>query len=455
MGQSIEGPFRILKTVEGKDVPWYILPFDKDGNCQGPKTRAHLLRTLETGDYTHVFLFSHGWNNDWKVASERYVEFADGYAKMRRDQNVAMPAGYRPLLLGVFWPSTSLVLPWERAPKFAGGGSELAEGPSEFEADWFRSIEEHAADLPEAARARFYELVNSAALNLDEVRELAALLLPSLRADQEVGDAGADAQELADAWWASARLLQACVERPDADDDDFGIAGSAVQGGPIPAGLLNSLDPRHALRMGTVWKMKDRAGTVGARGVHPLLADILGSCHASLHLIGHSYGAKVVLSAVSAGPVARPVTSALLLQPAISHLCFALDADGEGHEGGYRVALERVTQPILSTYSRHDIPLTKIFHLAVRRRDDLGEQRIAAGPPSRFAALGGFGPRGLAAGEAAVVNIHDAGQPYAELDGSPAEVVAVNGDRTIGGHGDISNPSTWWMLVEQARRAGF
>lgn len=97
----------------------------------------------------------------------------------------------------------------------------------------------------------------------------------------------------------------------------------------------------------------------------------------------------------------------------------------------------------MATYSRHDVPLTKLFHLAVRRKSDIGELRIAAAgePPSRHAALGGFGPRH--SGEQ-LIDILDAPTAY-QLDNG-VRLYGVNGSRTISGHGDISNESTWWAL---------
>jgi pimeloyl-ACP methyl ester carboxylesterase len=211
--------------------------------------------------------------------------------------------------------------------------------------------------------------------------------------------------------------------------------------------------------MATVWRMKDRAGTVGAQGVGPLLCDALEAtkgAQTSFHLVGHSYGAKVMLSAL-AHPTAlqRPVSSLLLLQPAVSNRCFAADADGNGHPGGYHGVFERVRLPIVTTFSQHDFPLRQTFHLAVRRKSDIGEQRIAAGEPSPFAALGGYGPSdsGGIGAAARVLPIRDVGSPYEELDERDLELIALDGSRTIDGHGDISNPSTWWALYEQARRS--
>jgi hypothetical protein len=234
-----------------------------------------------------------------------------------------------------------------------------------------------------------------------------------------------------------------------------GVPGTAtpVAGvGPTPAGILPKLDPRHALRMSTVWMMKDRAGRVGASGMHPLLRDILAVPGVAVHLVGHSYGCKVILSALAVGSLPRSATSALLLQPAVSHLCFALDSDGKRHPGGYRTVLDRVKQPLLMTFSRHDFPLARIFHWAVRRKSDLGEQRIAAGPPNRFAALGGYGPSGMKAGEDLTLALKEAGEPYDEFQQDGLKVLALNGERSIHSHGDILNDYVWWALYQQVQR---
>jgi hypothetical protein len=229
---------------------------------------------------------------------------------------------------------------------------------------------------------------------------------------------------------------------------------------PGAASWWDKLNPRNIIRGLTVWHIKDRAGTVGANGVADLLIDMLEAstpdantpenarATARLHLIGHSYGCKVMLSAICAKELPRPVTSLLLLQPAVSYLCFAEDVGG-GKPGGYRAALTRVTQPILTTFSRHDRPLTKLFHKAVRRGSDVGDLRIAGSPPNKYAALGGFGPGGC--DDVCVeIPIKTLPERY-ELDpqGTGVRIYALNGDEHISGHGDISNPATWWTLYNQ------
>jgi hypothetical protein len=451
----IAGPYRILTLPDGSRAPWYILPFDRDGRAQAPRTRAALAQDLASGDYTDILLFSHGWNNDWKAASRLYTSFIDGYLNMLRGRNLAYSRPHRPLLIGVFWPSTALVMPWEAGPQFAAGTP--AESPEALEARdeqadlEQRELQELAAALDPGVRERFYELADRETLSDAEAQELAAILAPVYAGDADELEGQVEApspDELLEAWRRAERTAA-----PD-DTGAFGMIGGGTAGpsaGPAAAGILDTLNPRNLYRVATVYQMKDRAGRVGAVGVGPLLRFLLsnGRADARVHLLGHSYGCKVVLSALcSAGSLPRPVDSMLLLQPAVSALCFAADA-GNGRPGGYVEAPRRVSQPILTSYSRHDFPLTQVFHLAVRRPSDLGEARIAGAPPGRYAALGGFGPAG--ADEVTErIDMPAAGERYPDVPGD-RRIVALRGDAWIAGHGDVSNEATWWALYQQLR----
>jgi hypothetical protein len=451
----IEGAYRTFATPLGTEVPWYVIPFDEEGRCKAPVTRAHLVSALRTGGFSHVFVFSHGWNNNWADAVTSYEGFISGFSEMSKRQGLSTNPAYKPLLVGIFWPAISLVLPWERAPQFAAAGAApLSADADRFADDHDRSVTEIASGLRAEDVPKFYELASAQSLTDTQARELARLILPTLPEGDEGGTAPAGADDLVGAWkLAAARTPGTGGATFDVDDEEsFGTVGPVPGGAPQPASLLGSLDPRNAIRMATVWKMKDRAGRVGATGVHELLRDVLGACDSAVHLVGHSYGAKVALSAIAAAALPRPVTSALLLQPAVSYLCFAADSDGEQHPGGYRVALDRVKQPVAATFSSRDVPLAHLFHLAVRRKSDIGEQRIAAGPPNRFAALGGYGAGGLAAAEGRVITPKLEGAPYGEFTIPGVRVVSIQGTQQISGHGDISNPTTWWLLCDQVRR---
>ena len=435
------GPYRSIELADGQSVPYYIIPFDKRGACIGPQTRTHLVEAAGAGGFTDIFLFSHGWNNDWSVATGRYEQFLKGYMEMRASHDLAMPAGYKPLLVGIFWPSTALVFgESEKGPGIAAGDPDAVDEAVAAALDEVAAL---AEDLGADDAARLYELAQAESLGPDEALELGEILKGVYAgADDELGDSDpVTAEDLVENW--------AQAQTGPADLDDFGTVDAAGDTGLQAAflgGLLKKLDPRNAIRTATVYKMKDRAGKVGARGVATLLNDLLTAGDAKVHLIGHSYGGKIVLSATAAKPLPRPVESMLLLQPAVSHLCFAETVPGTDRSGGYRPVLDRVNKPVLSTFSRHDFPLTKTFHLALRRKKDLGEAQIAGdGPPSRYAALGGFGPRGC---NEELIDIKGLNEAYA-LD-PDVQIYGLRGDKAIDGHGDISNEATWWALYSLA-----
>ena len=115
-------PWKMVPSGLG-EVPFYIVQFDKDGNCSSPAALDHLVETSKTK--TDVFVFSHGWNNDWGSATSRYDRFVQHFIDVRRQRWNPPARTFAPVLVGVFWPSTALVTPGERGPDIAAGG--LAE----------------------------------------------------------------------------------------------------------------------------------------------------------------------------------------------------------------------------------------------------------------------------------------------------------------------------------------
>lgn len=448
--QPLTGPITTLALADGTAVPCYVVPFDADGACSGPRAAAGAV--ADAAGATDVFLFSHGWNNDWAAATGRYQDFLHAYSAVRAQRWEPPTRPYKPVLIGVFWPSEALLGDPDQAPDIAADTGRTPAGRAD-EAARRAELDGLAQLLAPADRERFSGLADRDGLDDTEAGELAALLAPVLAGPPDELGAPGEAPTPKDLTVIWEQLPAAGGGGPASTDtggfvDDGGPAGP----GPETAGFLDlvkKLDPRQLIRAATVLLMKDRAGRVGARGVHDLLGRLVAATpDVRVHLIGHSYGCKVVLSALCAGdPPSRPVDSVLLLEPALSALAFATDVDGTGRPGGYRSALERSRQPILTTFSRHDVPLTKFFHLAVRRASDLGEAVIAGTPlPSRYAALGGFGPYGC---DDDSVVVPPATAPAGYPLGGPKRIVAVQGDSVISGHGAVTNPATAWMLLDQ------
>lgn len=455
------GPYDHFPLPAGDAAPFYLIRFDKKGNCQSPLTLGQLLKEASSGDYTDIHVFSHGWNNIFKEAVALYRTFFDHYFQLRKEHGLEKP--YRPMMVGIIWPSTLLVSPWESAPKIAGGAPGAPdEQQAELEGADDEALTSVADGLaPEDARRLYHLAERRDSLPPADVRELAELLLPYYQSSPaevqsaEVGETPTQitAEELLQTW---ANVAPTGPRQPveagfAADDEGPGP-------GPQAAALsLQYLDPRWPIRIASVLQMKDRAGTVGAKGVGPeLVGKLLSASGPRVHLIGHSYGSKVILSSLCAQAPRYPAASLLLLEPAVSYLCFGENLDGKGRRGGYRDALDRVSQPILSTFSSADAPLTRFFHLAVIRKSDWGETRIAGAPPNKFAALGGFGPGGLRPGESKTLDVlypdplpgsfYPHGEPGIKIYG-------LNGSGgQIKGHGDVATRFTAWAhlnLVSQ------
>jgi hypothetical protein len=349
--------------------------------------------------------------------------------------------------VGIFWPSQALS--WFESEK---GPDIAALDPAEQDAAMTAStalLRDIADELPPEQRTRFYELVESAQLEKAEATELAGMLSRLIGEDDEAS--------LADPPSADDLLVAAGAMAPE--EPDYDAVGTVEPTGDAPQAafgvgdVFKALDPRNLIKPFTVWQMKDRAGKVGSSGVAKLLDALLSATAekdatpaARVHLVGHSFGCKIVMSATCApAKLPRPVESALLFQPAISQYAFAPVVPERNVPGGFFKALQRIRRPIMATFSTHDGPLTGMFHLALRRHDDLGELKIAADTPSRFGALGGYGPQ---ASNATVLSILDPVNPYDFSGGN--RIVGVDGSRTIGGHGDISHPSAWWLAYSLA-----
>ena len=89
-------------------------------------------------------------------------------------------AEYRPIVVGIIWPSTLLVLPWESAPHIAGGAPGV---PDEERAEMVGADQQAVSDVaseldPQQVRRLYHLAERGQGLTPDEARELATLLLP-------------------------------------------------------------------------------------------------------------------------------------------------------------------------------------------------------------------------------------------------------------------------------------
>lgn len=421
--------------IPGVLMPTWLVRFDKDGLCVSPATAEAFLEHLRQSDYTNVLFYSHGWNTDFADAVDQYRRFLAAFESVVARHPIPR---FKPIFVGVTWPSVWLAEDAGPTMRGTDGSDSARDG----------IISEIAALMDSADREKLYALTDAAALESNDALELAKLLVPVMGdSPGEVDDDDPDepGPEAADLLQGAAQLAIAEGEAPIPSGQDPVFDPTGAPQVEI-TGLSDAIDPRRIVRLFSLLQMKDRGGRVGATGVATLLRQILAATTAKVNVFGHSFGAKVMLSAICA-PAALPrqVDSLLLLQPAISYLAMADRVPGRAGPGGYRLALGRVKGPIFTTFSEMDQPLHDIFHLALRRKADIAELRISAAgaPPNKFAALGGYGPR--ASGERFINPIPGPGVEYGDL--SRLELVALDGsDNRITSHGDVANGFTAWAL---------
>ncbi len=382
-------PFRQTPDTH---TPYALIAFDKSGvertddpnGLQG-RLSTRLLNDLSTSAPTDVFLFSHGWRGDMPAAIDQYNRWIDAMARLNSDAS-RMGADFRPMWIGLHWPSE----PWGdeelQGASFAVGEDQPAPPPASVLLDKYID----RLDADDSLRARellgviFREnKVNAGALTLpvaarDAYNELATLLgfhPQGLGADPGSDNAPFD---------------------PDAAFDAMNAAGVAFGGGFF-GGLLGPL------RTLSFWSMKRRARTVGEGGMYQFVSQMQQRApKARVHLIGHSFG-TIVMSSIAGGPkgttaLPRSVDSLALLQGAVSLWAWADNIPSTGGKGYFNSSFYRpaVRGPMLTTRSRFDRAVGVAYPAAV----SLVLQDPSFGPTEmlnavKWGAIGAFGIQGL------------------------------------------------------------
>jgi thioesterase domain-containing protein len=224
--------------------------------------------------------------------------------------------------------------------------------------------------------------------------------------------------------------------------DDGTAAGQAAGIRDLFSGI--KAGARRLLNFTTYYKMKARAGLVGQTGVAEVLRQVRRRCpEIKLHLIGHSFGGRLVTAvADSLGSDAR-ADSLILLQAAYSHNGLAAKFDGE-HDGFFRkvVSEQKVDGPLVITHTKNDKAVGVAYPLASRiSRDNAAALIGDANDP-----YGGMGRNGaqhtpVDGNEQA---LRAAGGQYTL---QPGTIYNLNSDEFIGDHSDICGEEVAHMTL--------
>lgn len=459
-----------MDTIQG--FPFFPLEFTKDGAVARPEQRKALLDALQNG-HTDLFVISHGWNNDMKEARALYDRFFSHFMKQMKGAGLD---ARRFAVAGVFWPSKKFadkdLIPGNTAP--AEGTAAATAASSKARTELKGELEELRKDFydaPETEGQRGFFDADDADERLRKAIDLVDRLNDSPKARREFvdllrgavvreGDEVPEEQSVDKAFNEDGekllnRLGMPAGKRPGAAGGGGGVAGGVggvgrpaaeVEGSAAGLGSLVRgpiAGARQLLNLITYYQMKERAGRVGSRGLAPVLREIRGEHkNLRLHLVGHSFGGRLLTAAAAGiqdeGPL--PIATMTLLQAAFSHFGFAEKFDNK-KDGFFRGVLtgKKVQGPVLVTHTHNDKAVTVAYALASRVAN-----QTAAFIGDRNDKFGGLGANGALKCAAQEIEMLAAGTPY-EFKGG--EVYNLKADRFIAGHSEVANDATAFAVA--------
>ena len=431
--------------------PYAELEFDAKGKFGAAQLKA-ALDTLRAPGLTDVLVLSHGWNNDIADARKWYGAYLDFFRKEVDARHVPGIDTHKVGVIAVFWPSKRFA----DSELVAGNASSV--GAPVTKASVKKQLTLLASAFPDkASKAKFAaaeKLLDKIETDVAAQRKFVDLL----RTFWTTGKSGADALPAAGAKKPGDQVLK-LLAAPVLDlpkgkigggsggaTSIGGAGGGAGTNAGQAANIFGSImgGVRNALNMTTYYTMKERAGTVGADGLAPVVQRIQREFPGlKVHLAGHSFGGRVVTACANALPkgAANRVQSLFLMQAAFSHYGMAQKYDGTSN-GLFRSVIsdKKVTGPIYITYTAKDKAVGLAYPLASR----LGGQ-VASAMGDENDKYGGIGRNG--AQKTPEVTPHEllpTSQQYAFNAGG---VYNLDANAIITGHSDICRPEVAHALA--------
>ena len=346
--------------------PEWDLQFDENGNLTSP-ARGDFLAQVAGQGVQDLFMFSHGWGT---AANDAQALYATMFPLIQAAAHGASGLG-KLGFAGIYWPSLWFP-PTPATPPVQGESTQASAGPSAPLSAGTAAVT--GADIAASLAPGF----------ADAAQQATIIQLGQLIDDgQAMAEAGRTDEAKQGQLAQISQLIQSLTPPapPGGQDEDCGETALLMTGDPagdyqkaaavfgdMPAsdstegigdwftGALNGA--KDALRVLSYWTMKTRAGTIGQTGLGPLLSALHAQSPGTrVHLIGHSFGARLVSFALAGidAPADSPVGSLVLLQGAFSHWSFAGAAGNPfGGPGTLNTLGDRVHGPLAATFTPYD-----------------------------------------------------------------------------------------------------
>jgi hypothetical protein len=449
--------------------PFFPIQFTKDGVVFQRSDVDALIAALANNQngVTDLFLMSHGWNNNMDEAKQLYSGLAQQLSAQIQSSQALRGRSFA--ICGALWPSKK----FDDKDLIPGGAAALNDAVTD------QVLQDRINNLRDLFQAKGWPM--SQDLDPDAERSLAQVqeAIGTWEDDPEVRrttveavrrlvpDDSADAEDASDKFMKMkadnlvtnlSRSLNPPPNIPaganaSAIDPFFTAGGSGIGGAASFRDVLGGVKAAflHLLNYTTYYLMKARAGYVGTKGIEPTIEEIRATRpDIRIHLMGHSFGCRVMAAAVNALPVGqtlRPNTMTLL-QGAFSHNGFASRFDGH-NDGAFREIVQRtkVRGPILITHTRNDKAVGIAYPIASRIA---GQVASALGDENDL--YGGLGSNGAQTAqttpERVVGNLLDVGGNYAFGAGSSSSrPYNLRADKFIADHSDIIHPEIGYATV--------
>lgn len=382
--------------------PAFELPFDRDAQPVHPTDPHDLLTFATQHGLTDLLVLAHGWNNNMADARGWYLELL-GLTRQALDGSatpVAREVAARRLgVVLVFWPSKRFT----DADLIPGGVASADDFDRRALLDLLRAWQDGEGERAEARQAASEMLTLSADLDSPEHQEAFVRAARRLLGHEDpVRDEEDGTPELLEETGPTVmeRLSLPVLSLPSPDEGGATSLGTThvptqEEGGAaglmsfFGGGLLNGA--RNVLNLVTYYEMKDRAGRIGADGLAPLLRSLRQhQPELRVHLIGHSFGARLVTAATNAlasEPEAHP-DLLVLLQAAFSHYGLATNYRESGKNGVFQAvaATPAVRGPVLITHTPNDMAVGLAYPAASLLRQQ--QAAFIGGPNDPFGGIG-------------------------------------------------------------------
>jgi hypothetical protein len=420
--------------------PFVVVEFAKDGSVHDQAQVDELQALVAQVGVTDLFAVSHGWNNDMADARALYELLFHSVRGMLGAGHVAGLDGRTFAVLGLFWPSKKFA-DEELIPSGAASvGSVVTDAVLRDQLEGLKGVfSPPDADTRLAQAQQLVGKLDDSPAARKEFADLVRSLLPRDAAnDEDASDRffNVDGEQL------MRRLSQPILPAGPARRTGSGGASSMGGGRGGAAGFELSLSgmkaaARRLLNYGTYYQMKERAGTVGRSGVNQVLRGVRES-HPNLriHLIGHSFGGRLV-TAAAAGPDDQPpvgISTLTLLQAAYSHNGMAEKYDGT-HDGVFRrlVTDAMIPGPTMITCTPNDLAVGQAYPIASRIAN-----QAASAIGDKNDLYGGIGRNGAQhtpeAVEAELLAVPSTYQLHA------GKIYNLHADAFVSDHGDVTGP---------------